>query len=100
MKQNCILKVFKDGTCITFERFTCKRAKTVLNQYKKLFLPLDHNFFKDYWKGDTIQIIATPDGYNEGNVMAEYTPEQFFEAIAQGTSCEKKIKKICNVIFI
>ncbi len=37
MKQNCILKVFKDGTCITFERFTCKRAQTVLNQYKKMF---------------------------------------------------------------
>ena len=83
-KQNCILKTFKGSICTGFERFTCKQAKTVINQYKKAFSPyqFDSFFFRDYHAADIIQIISTPDGYHEGAILAEYTPEEFFAAIS------------------
>ena len=83
-KQNCILKIFKNGECINFERFSCKRVNTTLNQYKKAFRPYQFNnyFFRDYRDADVIRIISTPDGYNEGVILAEYTPEEFFAAIS------------------
>ncbi|RHC46687.1 hypothetical protein DW839_30880 [Enterocloster bolteae] len=82
-QQNCILKVVKNGVTIDFERFACKKAQSVINQYKKTFLPCNFNdyFFREYHTADVIKIIATPDGYNDGETLEEYTPEQFFAAI-------------------
>ena len=81
---SCILKTYKDGMQTGFERFTYKRAQSVINQYKKTFLPCNFNdyFFREYHTADVIKIIATPDGYNDGETLAEYTPEQFFAAIS------------------
>ncbi len=83
-KQNCILKTYKGGKVTNFERFTCKRAETVISQYKKNFAPCDFDgfFFREYREADTIKIIATPDGCREGDTLAEMTPQEFFERIA------------------
>ena len=82
-QQNCILKVVKNGVTIDFERFACKKAQSVINQYKKTFLPCNFNdyFFREYHTADVIKIIATPDGYNDGETLEEDTPEQIFADI-------------------
>ena len=84
MKQQCVLKCFKNGICKNFERFSCKKPETVINQYKKAFRPYQFGdfFFKDYHEADTIQIIATPDGYHDGAILAAYTPQEFFTIIS------------------
>lgn len=81
---NCILKTHKDSIQTGFERFTCKRAQSVINQYNKTFRPCNFNdyFFRDYHTADVIRIIATPDGCHDGEILAEYTPDQFFAAIS------------------
>lgn len=64
--------------------FLAKKSETVLSQYKKAFSPCDFDsfFFKEYRESDKIVIIATPDGHNEAETLAEYTPEEFFVKIA------------------
>lgn len=81
---NTILKTYKNGKQTNFERFKVKTAKAILNQYKKAFAPyqFDNFFFRDYREADAIRIYATPDHYNTGELLAEYTPQEFFAAIS------------------
>lgn len=81
-KQQCILKCIKNGICTDFERFACKKPQTIINEYKKAADRLSDYFFKEYHEADIIQIIATPDGYHEGAILAAYTPQEFFTAIS------------------
>lgn len=83
-KQNCILKCIKNNICIDFERFSCKKPESIINQYKKAFKPyqFDDFYFKSYHEADKIEIAATPDGCNESEILAEYTPQEFFAAIS------------------
>jgi len=81
-QQNTILKVVKNGVTTDFERFTCKKVETVLNQYRKISYMMDSFLYRDYREADIIKIIATPDGYHEEKTLAEYTPEEFFKKIS------------------
>lgn len=85
MKQQSILIAEKNGKIIDLERFTCKKYQTILNQYKKFFLknPNNHllNCGFNYHNADIIKIVATPDGYNQANILAEFTPEQFYNIV-------------------
>lgn len=84
-KLQSILIVEKNGKIIDLERFTCKKYQTVLNQYKRFFLknPNNHllNYGFNYHDADIIKIVATPDGYKLGNILAEFTPKEFYNIV-------------------
>lgn len=80
--QNCILKCFKDGKMLDFERFKQKTAKAILNQYKKFYKTnKDSFFFKSYKEADVIKIIATPNGCDEEEILLEVTANEFFKLL-------------------
>lgn len=86
MDMNIILCLYKDGKEINFERFSAKRLSTVLNQYRKAYdggrcSGLMRLFFRDYQEAERIVIYSTPDHYNAGAVLVEYTSDEFFKAI-------------------
>lgn len=87
MEMNTILCLYKDGQQFNFERFSCKRLSTVLSQYRKSYNGGHYTglwglFFKDYQNADKIVVYLTPDHYNKGPILAEYTSEEFFRAIS------------------
>lgn len=81
-QQQTILKTYKNGVQTGFERFTCKKPETVLNQYRKISYLMDSFLYKEYREADIIKIISTPNGVDEAETLAEYTPEEFFKKIS------------------
>ena len=62
MKKQTYIAYFKDenGDMITFERFTCKRVKTVVKSIREL---LNNDLYMVCVKGTkTVEIYASPDG--------------------------------------
>lgn len=83
---NILVAIWKDGRQTNFERFSYKRLSTVLNRYRKAYngghyTGLWYNFFRDYEQADRIVVYSTPDHYNRGNIIAEYTGPEFIAAI-------------------
>ncbi len=66
-EQTFIAKIYDAaGTCIDFERFTCKRAETVKKHMLRLF---DNELYRICTRGaEKVVIYATPAGM-EYNVM-------------------------------
>ena len=79
-KQRMIVKIFKNGRMIDFERFSQKHVKTILQQYKTV---KDTYFVQCYKAADKICFYSTPndDDTDEEILVAEFTPEEFFLAL-------------------
>jgi hypothetical protein len=79
--QKTIVKAYKDGKMITFERFSYMRPSTILKHYRSSYndaTGLLKWFFKDYEKADYILIVPTPDGYTEDTEnIIKMSPAEF-----------------------
>lgn len=84
MKQQAfIVKAYKNGDVLTFERFSYKRPETILKKYRELYKNNKYGlwglFWSDYLKADKITITATPDGYHETETVKVMTPQEFLQ---------------------
>lgn len=86
-EMNIIVSLYKNGVQFNFERFSCKRLSTVLNQYREKYCGGDYTglwtlFFRDYLEADKIVVYSTPNHYSKGPILAEYTSNEFISSIS------------------
>lgn len=74
MKQTYIARIIDgNGNMIGFERFGCKKVETVRNNMYRLF---ENDLYRVCNKtARKLRIYATPDGYHEEDLKAEYDIE-------------------------
>lgn len=74
MKQTYLVKIIDgSGDTINFERFACKKVETVRKNMYRLF---QNDLYRVCNKtARKLRIYATPDGYHEEELKAEYDIE-------------------------